>query len=498
MDASVLTIGLNNSMQPRLHCLPGVLLVWSCLPLAHALDVEKLVPVRWPGGPLEVARRTGAQAAIPSLDLLRGTPINCLLLAWSGPVDAEIVREQQQLAGVYAKEAHNRGLTVFGLVYAGSEPVQAVAAAVDAHLDGMALEPDFADFVRLSQAAEHAAGMVLIPLQAGGGAPGIRVLADSGAAVATPTSEPWIDSNLWLVRALRAKGQVPVWLGFALENPSVDNYVRAVADSAAAGGQWVVAPDDGLLSGLANKRPEALAKWHRIAEAQKFFQQQDAWRHFAASGPVAIVRDPVTRYPDIADENLNLIARRRIPYRTMERGALCASALEGLKALLATEISNPTESERSLLKTFAERGGLLVVGPSWGAAVPKDQDYLTQQLGKGQVIVYREESPDPEGLSKNLMHLLGKGNLGIRLFNAPTVLPYLSASDDSKQLLVQMINYASGPSETITVRVRGPYRTARLFGLNGSAVDLPVEKSEQDIELTIEQIQTYAALVLEK
>ena len=497
MDASLLTLGFNDSMRLRLHRLSGVLLVVNCLALAYALDADKLVPVRWPGGPLLVAGAK-AKAAMPSLDLLRDTPINCLLVTWSGPGDAALVKEQQQLAGTYAKEAHDRGFAVLGLVYAGSDPVQAVAAAVDAHLDGLALERDFADLSRLSQATEHAAELPVIPLQAGGGTPGIRVLSDSGAAVATPTSEPWIDSNLWLVRALRAKGQAPVWLGFALENPSLDNYVRAISDSAAAGGQWVVAPDDGLLSGLADKRPDALAKWRSITEALGFFDQHRVWRQFAATSPVGIVRDPATRYPDIADENLNLIARRRIPYRTMERAALCAPALEGLKALLAIEISNPTESERSLLKTFAELGGLLVTGPSWGTAVPKEQDFLTQQLGKGQVIVYRDESPDPESLSKNLLHLLGKGNLGIRLFNAPTVLPYLSASDDGKQLLVQMINYASGPSEAITVRVRGSYRTARLLGLNGAATALPIERSEQDIELTIEHIQTYAALVLER
>jgi hypothetical protein len=485
-------------MRSRLYRLPSALLVCSCLPLACALDADKLVPVRWPGGPLEVARRAGADPAIPSLDLLRGTPINCVLVTWSGPADAAIVREQQRLAGAFAKEAHDRGVAVLGLLRAGSDPVEAVEAALSARLDGLALEPDFADLARLAQAAEHAEAFAAIPLQAGGGAPGIRILSDSGAAVATPTSEPWIDSNLWLVRALRAKGQAPVWMGFALENPSVDNYVRAIADSAAAVGQWVIAPDDRLLSGLANKRPEATAKWHSITEALGFFAQHRAWREFSATGPVGIVRDPTTRYPDIADENLNLIARRRIPYRTMERASLCAADLEGLKALLATEISNPTESERSLLKTFVERGGLLVTGPWWGAAVPKEQDFITQQLGKGQVIEYRDESPDPENLSKNLLHLLGKRNLGIRLFNAPTVLPYLSESDDGKQLLVQMINYASGPSEAITVRVRGPYRTARLFSLNGSVVDLPVERSEQDVELTIDRIQTYAALVLEK
>lgn len=494
----MLTCGLNDSMRPHLYRLPGALLVLTCLPLAWALDADKFVPVRWPGGPLEAAQHTGADAAIPSLDVLRGTPINCLLVTWSGPADASIVHEQQQSAGAFAKEAHTRGFAVLGVLQAGSDPVEAVEAAVSARLDGLALEPDFADLARLSQAAEHAAELAVIPLQAGGGAPGIRILSDSGAAVATPTSEPWIESNLWLVRALRAKGQTPVWLGFALENPSIDNYVRAIADSAAAGGQWVVAPDDNLLSGLANQRPEAMAKWHSITEALGFFTQHRAWPQFSATGPVGIVRDPATRYPDIADENLNLIARRRIPYRTTERALLCAADLEGLRALLATEISNPTESERSLFKTFVERGGLLVTGPWWAGTATKEQDFITQQLGKGQVIVYRDESPDPENLSKNLLHLLGKGNLGIRLFNAPTILPYVSASDDGKQLLVQMINYASGPSEAITVRVRGPYRTSRLLSLNGSVVDLPVERSEQDVELTIDRIQTYAALVLEK
>ncbi|MBZ5592600.1 MAG: hypothetical protein LAP39_10225 [Acidobacteriia bacterium] len=494
-------------MQHRLQRLIGVLVVWNCLALAFAVDVDKLVPVRWPGGPLEVARRAAKKAdpAIlkdwyqpASLDLLHDTPINCLLVTWSAGGDPALVREQQQIAGAYAKEAHQRGFTVLGLVYAGADAAQAVEAAAKAHLDGLALEPDFADFARLSQAGENQAGFLLIPLQAAAGAPGIRVLSDSGATVATPTSEPWMDSNLWLVRSLRAKGQTPVWLGFALENPSADNYARAIADSAAAGGRWVVAPDDGLLGGLSQRQPDALATWRRICEASGFFEQHAGWRPFVPAGPLGIARDPSTRYPDVADENLNLIARRRIPYRMIDRAALNASALEGVKALLVTEISNPAEGERSMWRRFAEGGGLLVTGPGWGVAVPKDKDYIEQELGKGQLIVYREETPDPEALSKNLLHLLGKGNLGLRLFNAPTVLPYLSASEDGKQLLVQMINYASGPSEAITVRVSGSYRTARLYGLYGAATDLPVEKSEQGIELAIGQIHTYAALLLER
>jgi len=490
-------------MRRLVHCLPSVLLVWNCF----ALDVAKLVPVRWPGGPLEVTRRAAAKAdpgilkdfyRPASLELLRDTPINCLLVTWSAAGDPAVLRAQQEMAGAYAKLAQQKGLAVLGLVYAGADPVQAVEAAQAAHLDGLALEPDFADFERLSQAVEGKADFLLIPLQAGGSSPGIRVLSDAGAAVATPTSEPWIDSNLWLVRSLRAKGLAPVWLGFALENPSADNDARAIADSAAAGGRWVAAPDDGLLTGLSKQQPDALAKWRRITEALGFFEEHAEWRRFVATGPLGIVRDAATRYPDVADENLHLIARRRIPYRLIDRTAVDAKALEGLKALLVTEISNPSESERALWKNFAEEGGLLVTGPAWGTTVPKDKECMEQELGKGQVVVYREETPDPETLSKNLLHLLGRGNLGLRLFNAPSVLPYLSASEDGKQWLVQMINYASGPSESITVRVSGSYRTARLYGLSGAAADVPMEKSEQGMELAIGPIHTYAALLLER
>jgi len=458
-------------MRRLVLCLLGVLVVWNCL----ALDVEKLVPIRWPGKSLEAA------ASAASLDFFRDTPINCVLIPWNAP------------AGL----AQRTGLTVLGLLDAGADPVQAVAAAQAAHLNGLALEPDFADFARLSQAVEGKLGFLVIPLEAGG-APGVRVLSDSGAAIATPTSEPWIDSNLWLVRSLRAKGRTPAWLGFALESPSDDNYARAIADSAAAGGRWVVTLDDGLMAGLSKQQPPALAKWRRITEAMSFFEQHAEWRRFVSTGPLGIVRDATTRYPDVADENLHLIARRRIPYRLIDRTALDAKALEGLKALLVTEISNPSEGERVLWKKFAEDGGLLITGPGWGTAVPKDKERLEQELGKGQIVVYREETPDSEALSKNLLRLLGKGNLGLRLFNAPTVLPYLSASEDGKQLLVQMINYASGPSDAITVRVSGSYRTARLYGLTGAAADVPMEKSEQGIELAIGQIHTYGALLLEK
>jgi hypothetical protein len=488
-----------------IHHLCVVILIGG---FSYAANPDSWVPVRWPGGPLGAARRTrNPEAAavlknwyqLSSLDLLRETPINCLLVTWSAPGVLAVIRNQQHIVAGYASEARKRGFVVLGLISGKADAAQAAGAAFHFELDGLVLEGDFMDRARLAESVRDlrrktGREFALISLPAAA-PPGIRVLSDAGAATASPSSEPWIDSNLWLVRSLRAASAAPAWLGFALDHPSAEDYTRAIAESAAGGGRWAVAPDDALIAGLARKSPDALATWRRIAGSLKFFEQHAAWRGFAAAGPLGIVVDP---HSTAASENLNLITRRRIPYRVILRSQLNAQTLEGLRMVLATELTPPTAKEAALLKSFAEQGGLVVTGPAWGVAVPPGQPYLAQVAGKGQIIVYRDSSPNPDALSKDLLSLLGKPNLGVRLFNAPTILPQATASEDRSQLLVQLINYANGPAESITVRVSGPYRYAQLYSLDGAASDLPAESSEQGTEVTIQKMDVYAALLLER
>ena len=74
----------------------------------------------------------------------------------------------------------------------------------------------------------------------------------------------------------------------------------------------------------------------------------------------------------------------------------------------------------------------------------------------------------------------------------------MSESTGGRQLLVQMVNYATEPAETVTVRLDGEYRTARLYGLDGVSTQLALEKSERGTEVKIPRIPVYAALVLER
>jgi len=108
----------------------------------------------------------------------------------------------------------------------------------------------------------------------------------------TPSSEPWIQSNIWLLRSLGVGAPAPiVWISSQLETPSPFDYARAVADAAAAGGQWIVSLEDVLRAKLRAGDAAALETWHRLANCLKFAAAHAKERAFAPYGNVGIVLD---------------------------------------------------------------------------------------------------------------------------------------------------------------------------------------------------------------
>jgi hypothetical protein len=453
------------------------------------------VPARWQGGPLEVRRRAGvAPSEITrdwynprTLDFLENTPINCLLVTWSAGAEAALEAEQRKLVTGYARAARGRGIAVLGLLHPGADPGPAAAAAMEAGLDGLVLDGDFPDGPKVARELRKSCPLV-VPLGTrdwlspeadwpvwgtqDAVAPGIRAVSESDAVDATPTSEPWIDSNTWLIRSLGAAGGGrPVWLGNLLDNPSAGDYARAIADAAAGGGRWVVTPDDALRAGLWRGQPEALATWRRVGAWLNFYERHAEWRAFAPAAALGIIQHRAGQDSAMADENLNLIARRRIPYRVIERRELTAAAIAGLPVVLAAGLAPLTGRERGLLAAFA---------------------------GPGRMVVYEQDPPDPETLSKDLLDLIGNQNLPVRLFNAASVLPQAGTDPGGRRLLVQLVNYATEPSERITVRAAGEYRAARLYSPDAPPADLKTTRSGGKTDVLLAKVAVYAALLLEK
>ena len=499
---------------------------------AFAAGPDGWIPARWQGGPLEVQRRArdGTLPEAPALreairqwydpatlDLLQGTPINCLLVTWSAGGDQQAEREQHTLVAAYARAARARGMTVLGLVHGPALPAPLVESAIDAGLDGLVLEGTFperdplASQVRqlLRKISSAAVVFSVAPWQqlttawdilavSDAVAPGVQELAADAAA--HPSSEPWIDSNLWLVRSLRAWGESrPVWLMQTLPaHAAPADYLRAIADAAAGGGRWVLTPSDELRHGLRTKQADAMATWRQIGDSLRFQQEHAEWSAYPPLAVSGFVQDRAGNGRDASGVHLELAIRARIPLKVIERSQLGAQALEGLRAVQAIDVTAPTPAERTLLTGFANKGGAVVVGPSWEKVeIPEGQDVAVVPTGKGRVAISRED-PDPGELAKSLVDLIGREHLGVRLFRAASVLTHVSVGKQGAEVLVQLLNYASYPAESVLVRVDGDFRTVRLYTPERAPEELPLERSGGRVEVVVQRLPVYGALLFEK
>jgi hypothetical protein len=111
------------------------------------------------------------------------------------------------------------------------------------------------------------------------------------------------------------------------------------------------------------------------------------------------------------------------------------------------------------------------------------------------VVVYGD--PDPESVTRDLRELLTQEEMGIVPFNVPSVILYASAGASGKPLLVQLLNYSNSPAEAITVRVRGTYKTARLYAPEGAPTDLAVKSAEGKTEVSIPKLPLWGGILLE-
>jgi hypothetical protein len=152
-------------------------------------------------------------------------------------------------------------------------------------------------------------------------------------------------------------------------------------------------------------------------------------------------------------------------------------------------------AERELLCHFAEKGGLVVGGPSWGDP-PKDDPYIETGLGTGRIAIYKEDPPNPESVAKDMLDLLDPKLMGLSVFNVPSAITYATTSGE--RVLVQLLNYAGRPIERVTIRFNGNFKTARLYTPENPPLDLSVRATENGrTELLMPALTAWGAVLLE-
>jgi hypothetical protein len=203
-----------------------------------------------------------------------------------------------------------------------------------------------------------------------------------------------------------------------------------------------------------------------------------------------------------AEEILNLLGRRSLAYRILEKSALETASLAGFQALIAVDEGAPSPSLRRKLLAFVQQGGLLMAGVSWKPAdgKPAGIDHPrvdVRKLGKGRLAISKAE-PDPFMIARDTHMLLGRTYDVARFFNLSAYLSYCSASPDRTQEVVQIVSFASRMGDDVaTAWVPGKYAAARLWSL-GSEDAKPLEMAAENsgTSLLLPAVPVYAGVEL--
>jgi hypothetical protein len=455
--------------------------VFGLLPLAYAAVPQPAdwVPVRWPW--------TDAR----SLDLLAGSPVNCLLLSQASP----------ELAAAAAE----RGLVTLAVVEPSGDPAVSARQAMAAKVTGLVLEGDFPDdaAAAVRQAAGSAPVIELVSrsrLHLGSSASVIGTTqgvwagiaaGDDGGHKAGPTGSTWIDTNTGFIRAVRAWGGGTLWIANQPPEKTVitgARYLQAIADAAMSGARWVLAFDADFAARLGRRDADAVSDWRRINELLRYFERHPEWRRMPEYGKLAVVQDPA-KGGLLSGGILDMIAVKHTPVRPVPRQKLSPEALAGATMAVNIDPDALTSDQKEVLRAFTRSGNMLLTGPpGW-----KDQGPAA-----GRITLEKGELEKLNDIWRDVNSMIGRRNLGVRLFNVSSMLSNVLASEDGKTVILHLVNYADYPVENVTVQFLGSFRKATLLTPEGAEKALEIHASEETREVDVDKVAVCATIKLEQ
>jgi len=340
--------------------------------------------------------------------------------------------------------------------------------------------------------------------------PGVRMAHGEGDASSGPTGAPWIDSNGWLVRLTHAKSpDSTVWVAGdppkSNEIVPLSSHLVAVADSAAHGGRWVVTLDKALAEGLAARQARFVEGWKRLMNAIRFFESREEWSTWPADAVLGVVSSFAGDNEFFSGEVLNLMARTNVSYGILMKSRLQPDALRRLRAVLYPDADPPAPQLRQALLEFAERGGLLITGPKWGAApgtALPDQPcvrYEIRRFGRGRIAMAYKQPDDPYEVAQDAQIIVSHRYDLVHLFNSFLLGAYSTVSPDRRRRLTHVINYGGFVgADPPTARIAGRFRSAKLWSFERPQPEpLKLAVQKDAVEVHLPPLAVYGAIELE-
>jgi protein-tyrosine-phosphatase len=413
-----------------------------------ALDCTAKVYVRW------------TQSKLPTAKVLG---VNKIVIPWHEGATALLV------------EAKRQGYQAY-LEVGAAQVADAMSAVGKTGITGVILHGDAAEHSALEEKAKELRAsypkLKILVIDPNGKQPDMRgwlvFKKDGILQVSSPTSQPWLDTNLAMIRHARAfeGARVPFYTFAWDENdplvkkqgPKPVDYALAIAEAGAYHADLLLEVHEAQQKGLANGDKHALADWAQVKRYVDFYQQSSATEAEARVG--VLTGDFETSY-----EALNLMARHNIAFRVLKSSEVKAADLSHFDVVIA--FAELGRDLANAINEFATKGGVAVLvklqGPpfAWesaGAGTTSGPS-TTYTVEKGRVIELKEAMIDPETFAQDVRRLMTKANVPVSLWNSLTTLVAAYPGEKAAAMNVELVNYDEESSE-VQVQVKGAFRSA--------------------------------------
>jgi hypothetical protein len=298
---------------------------------------------------------------------------------------------------------------------------------------------------------------------------GTLVLSQNGVLYATsPTAQPWIDTNLALVKLERAfrPTQSPLY-SFAWnlsgmeqrQGPEAADYALAIAEAGAFGADLILRLHENLQRGLAQDDAKSWELWRNEQQYLHFYSHRHGEFREDADVVVVTERDPSSFEP------VNLLVRHNVSARILPPAKVTYPALRSHDVVVF--LAAPNSATLEPLVRYARQGGAVVLvntekkSYSWHSAKPvrTTETSVCYAVGSGRIMEVLQPIADPESFAQDVRALIRDKDVSLSLWNALTVIGV--AKTDPKEQTIELLNYAADPLD-VQVRVKGSFDRVRF------------------------------------
>ena len=313
--------------------------------------------------------------------------------------------------------------------------------------------------------------------------------------VSSASSEPWVDSNGYLVACQRAAGQSSL-LAYSVGDAAsrmvaFETLEIALAEAWMMGGNFALEVEDRYLRALRTGDPKAIAAWTKLGRTAAWLKQNVGLFGRTATPVITALYDG--RGP--SRELANLLFRRNASPSIVTAPP---APSPHIKAIVAASITPPDERTKAAILAHASEGAIVVVDADWwqtpAAKTTKEEvDRVFFSLGKGQVVAYRKRIAEPSEFALDVIDLVTHRQRPLRLWNAPAIVGVASQGVRTGTILT-LLNYGVSVPEDIQAHVLGTYTRALLHMPGAAPVSLKVAKRAAMSEVFIPKLERACAI----